>query len=775
MYEVTVTKDGTDYLYTSPGVGGIPDYYVRVNPDDTIRFGLGSLNNAPADMPPTQPYDLGPHHVKVVRIDDGTGVRTTLVDDDIQYHGWFQSWVYRPNGLPTPKKTPAQLVAARRTWPMGDVVKTGLAPMQVSYSPVKVRLFDFGGACRYQPTTGERPDIGWVTDVIANYLMGGSAVGLIAWAEAILAAPIHVLDKKTGRWVDPNQYPHANTYGNDGHYQGGPWIAIGVFDNGWPTPAPKAAPINIQRAHLAEMCGWAAIITEDWTYLEEAQALAIIAGLNDINGTDPAFGGAMVGTSEVRGMGHHLRQVLLAYIATKDAEARVAAAGKAWPPSAHPSATFKKIIDNSLGWWLKFCNDPLNQTFHTVSSTSREGPWQHNYVLTELPLALLFGLPEWAPVYKFLLKNWIDQTSGKSGWPPGFGTDYYFNVAPTTPPDPTLDFVGQALWRLNESHIDGSKRFASWGEAWAARVQSMKDERTASNLGGIPAGDPAEAAAIAKTQAEWAAIDAQAAKLAADPLNGGQAMQGFGYNLTTCAVGNIASYLDKMGIFPTRQEFPDFDTCLKNVRDYVNDGGWMDPRVSIVDDPALAGSSNLKPIIEAGQPAPPSTDPGTPPPPAPNEGVNEPPPETGDATTRIYTTSKDSVFIDVTGKVPPGSWQLICDITGNGKTDAFVVWRDLGQVGWMKFPPELQSIDTAVAQESHASGDTLPFRGCRSLTINGGKIWSKIVTDPVPDPVPDPTPEPTPDPVPVHRTAQSLLDEVKELVPKVKAVVGRLS
>ena len=60
-----------------------------------------------------------------------------------------------------------------------------------------------------QAATGERPEIGWTTDPAGQFMLGGSAGPMLAWAQAADSIPINYVDEKTGKPISLVQYPSA--------------------------------------------------------------------------------------------------------------------------------------------------------------------------------------------------------------------------------------------------------------------------------------------------------------------------------------------------------------------------------------------------------------------------------------------------------------------------------------------------------------------------------------------------------------------------------------
>lgn len=439
----------------------------------------------------------------------------------VPFHGWLQQWTFRPSPIAV-RRSPAQIVAANQMFPYGD---TGCAVGSVANYTFKGPM-DSAGITKYFPTTGERPDLGLVSDPGGEFMRTGNGGPMLAWAQAVGSFPMHYRDEQTGRPIDLTKYPVANQYSQNN--QGWPWMPRGQTrqdsaGNWWPTPPDGW---EIQQAHYGEFSYLAFMATLDLGFLEDLQYSANFMVLAD------AYMSARRGVAtiygEYRGVAWAFRNLFMAHIATKYAEGL-----GILPSECHPSSYWKTLLDNQLAYYSQFMADPANQVFRLVCGPGTFGPWQVDYMLTALAFGVLSGHADWTPLYLWALKNAIDRTSGESGYPPGYGGAYYM---PGDQPD--------------------------WKSSW---------------LTGIPT--------LSGAQPPTAA---QIATLTADPLNGGRAMIGNEYLMTTRAVLVMATYLESKGLANVRAMYPELDTCIANVDRMVRNYGSMNPRVSVVLDASQA-------------------------------------------------------------------------------------------------------------------------------------------------------------------------------------------
>lgn len=499
--ELKVSLTWNNATYTYPDGPKIPSYYVGFRQDGRIVFHLGALGDLTKPRVQPTPYHLGPHHV---RIEKGLAV---VFEADILAHWWNAEWTYRPAPIAI-KRTPAQIVAANRMFAYGN---TGASTSQTDF--IFKGPMDSAGITIYMPTTGERGDIGLITDVSANYMLGGKPGPMLAWAQAAGSCPMHFRDEKTGKPIDLIKYPKANSYSEE--KQGAPWLLRGEVNPKAPGYRQYGGGWTPQQAHYCEMSYVAHVATLDPGFLEDLQYSANFTVLCDGHLSNARNIATVYG--EYRGIAWALRNLFMAHVATQDAEA----AGTL-QTTCHPSSYWKALLDNQLAHYSKYMVDPNNQVFRLVSGPGKFGPWQVDYMLTALAFGVLTGHSDWAPLYLWALKNAIDRTSGKSGYPVGYGGAYY---------------------------MDGEQ--PDWYSAFLAMSP--------------PSARP-------PTQAQINALKS-------DPFNGGQAMVGGGYLMTTRAVLLMASYLDKKGLANVRATYPDLYTCIANVERMVH---HTTPRVSVV-------------------------------------------------------------------------------------------------------------------------------------------------------------------------------------------------
>jgi hypothetical protein len=485
-------------------------------------FHLGALGlDNPAAV--SKPYHLGPHHVRI----ENSG--KLLFETDVPAHWWNAQWTYRAAPFAI-RRTPAQIAAANLMFYFGD---TGCKVDGVSNYTYKGPM-DSAGITVYMPTTGERADIGLVTDPSALFLLGGSSSPMLAWAQANDSCPLHFRDERTGKPIDLIKYPKANAMDMPG--AGAPWFPKGPPDVKAPAYTAYGGEWHPQQAHFCEMSYVAYLATLDPGFLENVQYNANFTILCDawISGqrnTATIYG-------ELRGVAWAFRNLFMAHVATKDFETKCTAEGILFPDNLMPSGYFKALLDNQLTYYTKVMSDPNQQLWRLIAIDGMWGPWQADYMLTALAFGVLTGHDDWTPLYLWALGNVVARTNGTSGFPPGYGTPYYMGVGPNGATSP---------------------RFQSWGEAFDEIKNSTNPNIHNAGL----------------TQAVYESLKA-------DPLYGGKAFMGQGSMMTTRAALVMAAHLEKKKLANVRAIYPDLDPCLSNVNRMFHAYGLVGARTSVV-------------------------------------------------------------------------------------------------------------------------------------------------------------------------------------------------
>lgn len=690
MTQAIVHLDGQDHVNGA----GIPDYFVWYREDGSIVFHLGALGDLPKDPDFLRPRELGPHSVTIV---DDAGVVVRVYD--LPGHWWNSSW--RHLGAPLQvKNQPADIFARNRMFPYGDTgCKVGGVGNYIFKGPM-----DWAGITQYMGQTGERPDIGLVTDPSGFFLLTGNAGPMLAWAQGARSCPFRFRDESTGKPINLLKYPNANCADLIG-LQGAPFLLKGL-------PGDPARPAWYRawggnwapdQAHLCEMSYVAFQATWDVGFLEDLQYAANYVVLCDASHSNPTTGAVIVG--QTRGIGWGLRTMFMAHISTKDYEDWCAANGQPFPDYLQPSSYWKKLLDQSLAYHTKTMQDPKRQTFRLVAEFGNFSPWTCDYLSTALPFGVLTGHADWEEFYLWTLGNPIARTNGTSGYPPGLGTSYRLATGP-------LKTVTNEFGTFYTTEVDETKPQFTWAEAVKELLNHPEVDLS-----------PEKYDYIIK-----------------NPMNGGAAMMGKEYYRTTRATVVIADCLDRKGLAKVRLAYPELDTCIENAERMFRNYNAVDPKMSIIPV-AGAGPIALPPPVPIGD-APPA-DPGQPAPPpvikfdpvpAPPAGFHPKNPTPDD----IYTGPTDRTIEDKKSR----------NIIGDGTTIITWDWANSDR-------PYLNFIEAGVPTgdggfkfvEGHESGQALTLYGCAGLVIGNAPMvmpppfqFPQDPANPPPDAPADPGP-----------------------------------
>jgi hypothetical protein len=500
-----------------------PGYSARRNADGSVTLHHGTLFSG------LKPNHLPAHTVEI------DGIRIAVPS-----HTWNGEWTYkRPMSI---QRSPADLVAANRMFPFGSL-GSGIATPFNPASVIQIAIMDISSVTPYMPTTGERGDIGLITDAIAWFLLTGDPSPMLNFAQACGTFPVHFRDERTGKPVDLIQYPKANCY--DDASQGQPWFDRYPRDssNNYIVPVAGGNRVVPQPAHYPELSYVAHMATLGMGFLEDLQYSANFMLLSDAGkSTDTKA----ILSSELRGIAWGLRNLFMAHIATKDAEAR-----GPLPSFLLPSSYFKTLLDNALAYYSPIMKNPDAQVFHAFGDLGKFGLQQMSYMLNCLAFGVLTEHDDWEEFYLWCLKQAVALTNGTSGWPVGFGTP---------------------VWLCQYKNNDpANPRFKTWGEAFDDIYTTTEGETVNPALTG-------NAAAYAK--------------LKADPYNGGFAFQDV--TRTAQTRGNLitAKYLHQQSICDVYSVYPELDTCIANAERMVRNGGFIEARQSFV---AVAPNINPQP------------------------------------------------------------------------------------------------------------------------------------------------------------------------------------
>lgn len=648
--------------------------------DGRVIFHHGILGAIPKDFDPKFAHHLGPYQVT-------EGAKTY----DVPKHWWQGEWTHRPNPIRV-IRSPAQIVAANRMFPVGNI------GIPIGAQPKRLRPYLLMGAAWitvYMPTTGERPDIGLMTDASAYAMMGADPSQCIDAAQAAGSCVMHFQDEHTGKPIDLRIYSRANVY-SQAERMGSPWFPAGPLEvdsagNTWPTGGGGWVP---QQAHYCEMSYMAHQLTGDMGFLRDLQFSANHNLLCDTTVT--SLRNLPTPSGELRGLAWAARNLFMAHTATKDAED----AGTL-PANCLESDYWAWLLENTRTWYEPIAFKPSNDVFRMLAGEIRFGPWQYDYLLLALAFGILTGHKKFIPLYLRILGNLVGRLNPASGYPPGYGTGYYFDI---------VDYDGKLL--------------PSWGAMFDDFYKREQD-------------NVATAAGHGEDYHPYI-TPAQYAALKIDPLNNYVAMNGAEYMFNTRGAAACAVYLDKLfkdsggtDGCNVSAAYPNIRACYDLTDKMVRKRGSMNPRAAFGIDAVGLNTTMVQPIAPEDLPpileTPPEPDPGQPPQPEPEDWQFNPVPAPAPGFHPAFSTPDDVLagdsFIIETGT------PIRFNIMGNGKTVVRWKWPQTDWVRVLRMEP-----DGGISlEEFHASGQSPRLYGCAGLVV--GKTSIEL---PAPFPFPQP-------------------------------------
>lgn len=380
---------------------------VHFRPDaDTDRlevvFEVGRLWGGPG-------MNLGPYRVEITR-----GERR-LAAVEVSRHFWFSRWRWQSAARPVT----AKIAALHQRGLIPPFARSaddfsGRAP--ASPKEERYRIMELAGIAPHMGATGERPDIGLVTEHQARFLCGqagGALSSLRAQAEAAGTIPWHLRDEHTNAPVDLDQHQEMSWYGE--RDVGKPHIAL--TDTG----------IRIDSAHQPALAYVPYLLTGDPYHLEDLQFAA-----NFNRGSLPPP--YRLSIPQPRAFAWSLRTLAQAAKVTPD---RV-------PQWLLPADYFRKDLDRTRIWFEKEYvddPDPLRRIFRAtdnLANSRHEGeqapggtwvsPWQHEFVAAVLGWLVLMGFEEWRKAFVWQLGGTLARTSDHNGWHRAYPSPYRLMV-----------------------------------------------------------------------------------------------------------------------------------------------------------------------------------------------------------------------------------------------------------------------------------------------------------------------------------------------------------
>jgi hypothetical protein len=316
----------------------------------------------------------------------------------------------------------------------------------VSTSSSIYAVMGLAGVTPYMPSTGERGDIGLVTEPQAKFICTADAASLDllrAQAEAAGTMPWHMRDETQTGPFDFRKYPNATWY----------WST----NAGSPHIKTAQTPISVDSAHQPALAYLPYLLTGDPYHLEDIQFQATWNW-----GALPAAYRPSI--PQAREFAWNLRTLAQAVRVTP-------ATTPSW---LLPQSYWVSQLSSTRVWFENnYVNSirPERALFRATAAIDSarnepeapEGtwvdPWQDEFVATVLGWMVTMGFSEWRTSFDWLIGGAIARTSTTSGWVRAHATPYRLILRATK----TSPFA------------------TSWAEAWALEQSVAKLTYTDAN------------------------------------------------------------------------------------------------------------------------------------------------------------------------------------------------------------------------------------------------------------------------------------------------------
>lgn len=375
------------------------------------------------------PSNVGPYRLEV----QGPSGRAGAVD--VPKHYWWSRWRWQSEPRPVVANL-ERLIADALLPPYARNGTLSFAKVRAPEErSTPYRIMELAGVEPRMGTTGERSDIGLVTEHQARFICTGSRGALdIArhQAEAAGTLPWHMRDERTGAPVDLDRYERMSWYGNP--------------TAGRPHVPRTSTGITIDSAHQPALSYVPYLLTGDPYHLEDLQFAA-----NYNRGSLPPD--YRLSIPQTRAFAWSLRTLAQA--------ARVTPADV--PSWLLPAAYFKRDLDRTRDWFAKTyvsSAKPEHAIFRVTDEigSSRDeaprapggtwvAPWQDEFLVSVMAWTVMMGFRDWTPALRWKVNGTLARASGESGWARAYVTPYRLVLRPSKR-EPIVSSWREA-WDLN--------------------------------------------------------------------------------------------------------------------------------------------------------------------------------------------------------------------------------------------------------------------------------------------------------------------------------------
>jgi hypothetical protein len=343
-------------------------------------------------------------------ITKGGQVRATYA---VPKHWWYARWRWQSAERPV-VRTPAEIKA--RGW-IPNFGAGGLFGLAANSDAVRwdgpmcapVRQPPLQAFNPYMPSGGDNPQIGFLTEYAADYVLTGSDASLRSvrtegeWCGNWC---MHVRDDRTGAPLDVR----------GGALQ---WKSNSGTVNDAPAGNSNTDPnfVSLDCAHFYPCANLPWLLTEDPFYLEELQFGVNWHLLYNNWPRERLKLQGLMYPGQTRAYAWGLRQLFL-----------VAATTPASTPGwLRPQRYWRDCVADNKAFAMQFVRSParIHKLFRTWTVSDMVPAWQCAWLNAVVGMAVDQGFLDWGPVFAWGVDLHIQQSNGKSGWPRQWPVPYY--------------------------------------------------------------------------------------------------------------------------------------------------------------------------------------------------------------------------------------------------------------------------------------------------------------------------------------------------------------
>lgn len=400
---------------------------------------------------------------------------TVLAMVSVPKQFWMTRWRWQSAARPIVRKA-ADLYALRALLPLSERALIGTVPNYRILTAIWNGPMSTAALLTGMGATGDRQEIGPITNLQASYLMRNNAealTGLLAQAEAVGSFPFWLRDD-SGSLIDVYKHPYIGfTATADGARHPQIYPAFPRGSDG--KVMPDFFQLNLAHFPSVAFVPW--LLTDDPYFLEGIQATAIYAAIehnyHQINKKLPGLANPPVPRAWAWG----LREII-----------RMAAFAPETTPSwLQPRSYFRKMADDNLTYAKMHMASKTKATRVFHMATGNNGffcSWQESYLGNILGWMRWSGFfPEWNEAVDWFAEPFLRLTAPDSegGWNRRWPVPYYAavgnaridatvrssNSASTNPPV-EIDFYEKTQTAAELARVAAIEANTpdDWGELW---------------------------------------------------------------------------------------------------------------------------------------------------------------------------------------------------------------------------------------------------------------------------------------------------------------------